>query len=68
MFYFFHDITIVRLNKEKDDIQRAYVYFTFFTECKLSQLGYNHIAHVAFVLHCALKTHLFTNQNARTIK
>ena len=28
----------------------------------------NHIAHVIFVLHSAMKTHLLTNQNPRTIQ
>ena len=28
----------------------------------------NHIAHVIFVLHSAMKTHLLTNQNAPTIQ
>ena len=28
----------------------------------------NNMAHVIFVLHSAMKTHLLTNQNARTIQ
>ena len=62
MFNFFYKIIIFIVNKEKDDTRSAY--------CKLSQLGdsANHIAHVIFVLHSAMKTHFQTNQNARTIQ
>ena len=39
MFYFFYKIIIFRLNKEKDDIRSAYVYFNFFhkTVCSRKQ-------------------------------
>ena len=60
MFCFFYKIIIFSLNKEKDDIRSAY--------CKFPQLGDSHPAHVIFVLHSAMKAHLYTNQNARTIQ
>ena len=39
--------------------------------CKFSQLGdskLNHIAHIIFMLHSAMKTHLLTNQNPCNIQ
>ena len=59
MFYFFYKIIIFRLNKEKDDIRSAYVYFNFFHETVNSHNleTANHNAHVIFVLHSAMKTH-----------
>ena len=62
MFYLFYKIIIFIVNKEKDDIPSAY--------CKFLQLKpqSNHIAHVISVLHSAMKTHLLTNQNPRTIQ
>ena len=70
MFYFIYKIIIFRLNKERDDIRRAYVYFSFFYETVNSHNleTANHIAYVIFVLHNAMKTHLLTNQNAQTIQ
>ena len=70
MFYFFYKIIIFSLNKENDDIQSAYVYFNFFHETVNSHnlKTANHIAHVIFVLHSAVKTHLLTNQNAPTVQ
>ena len=32
IFNFFYKISIFRLNKEKDDIRSAYIYFSFFNE------------------------------------
>ena len=62
MFYFFYKIIIFIVNKKKDNIQSTY--------CKFSQLGdsMNHIAHIIFMLHSVMKTHLLTNQNTRTIE
>ena len=56
MFCLFYKIIIFDLDKEKDDIRSAY--------CKFPQLGatVNHIAHVIFVLHGAMKTH-FVDQS-----
>ena len=70
MFYFFYKIIIFCLNKEKDDTQSVYVYFNFFHETVNSHNleTANHIAHVIFVLYRAIKTHLLTNQNARSIQ
>ena len=71
MFYFFYKIFIFRFNKEKDELRSAYVYLNFFHETVTSHnFGdrTNHIAHVIFVLHSAMKTHLLTNQKARTIQ
>mgnify|MGYP001795628253 CR=1 FL=1 len=69
IFYFFHNIIFCL--KEKIDIRSTYVYFlNFFHETVKSHNleAANHNAHVIFVLHCAMKTHLWTNQNARTIQ
>ena len=65
MFYFFYKIMIFRLDKDKDDIWSAYVYFNFFHETLTTWRQQNHISHVIFILHSAMKTHLYTNQNAR---
>ena len=69
MFYFCYKI-IFRLNEDKDDIRSACVYFNFFHETVNSHKleTANHIAHVIFMLHSVMKTHLLTNQNARTIQ
>ena len=70
MFYFFHKI-VFRLYKERDDdIRSAYVYLNFFHETVNSHnLGTaSHTAHVIFVHHKAMKTHLKNNQNAPTIQ
>ena len=57
MFYFFYKI-IFRRNKKKDDKRDAYVYFNFFHETVNSHNleTANHIAHVIFVIHSAMKT------------
>ena len=52
MFNFFYKFIIFSLNKEKDDIRSAYC-----TDSHNSET-FNHIAHVIFVLHSAMKTHL----------
>ena len=59
MFYFFYK-TIFCRNKEKDDIRSAYVYFNFIHKAVNSHNleAANHIAHVIFILHSAIKTHL----------
>ena len=61
MLYFFYRI-IFYLNKEKDDIWNEYVYFNFSDETKTVNSHNletaNHIAHVIFVLHSVMKTHL----------
>ena len=51
---------IFRLYKEKGDIRSAYVYIKFFHETVNSHNleTANDIAHVIFVLHSAMKTHL----------
>ena len=66
MFYFFYKI-IFHLNKKKDGIRSVYAYLYFFHETVNSHNleTANHTAHVIFVLHSAMKTHLLTNQNAR---
>ena len=50
-----------------DDIQSAYVYFNFFHETLNSHNleTVRHIAHVIFVLHSAMKTHLMINQKCK---
>ena len=60
-FYFFYKIIIFHFNKEKDDIQSAYVYFSFFHEAvnSVNLETANHIAHVIFLLHSAMKTHIY---------
>ena len=60
MFPFFYKIIIFRLSKEKDNIRSAYVYFNFFHETvNFHNLKTaNHITHVIFMLHSAMKTHL----------
>ena len=66
MFYFFYKTIIFLLNKEKG----ACVWFNLFSwNSKFVQLGdrTNHIAHVIFVLHSAMKAHLLTNQTARVL-
>ena len=70
MFYFFYKIIIFRFNKEKDDIRSAYVYLNFFHETVTSHNLETEatILLVIFVLHSPMKTHLLTNQNARTIQ
>ena len=70
MFYFFYKIIVFRLSKEKYDIRSAWVECHFFHEIVNSYnlKKANHIAHVIFVLHSAMKTHFKTNQNARTIQ
>ena len=72
MFYFVYEIISFCLDKEKDDrdVRSAYVYFKFFHETVNSHNleTANHIAHVIFVFHSAMKTHFLTNQNARTIQ
>ena len=52
MFYFFYKIIIFHLNKKKDDIRSAYVYFDFFHETVNSHNleTANHTAHIIFVL------------------
>ena len=70
IFYFFYEIIIFRLNKEKDYIRSTCTQFNFFHEAVNS---YNlktakHIAHVIFVLYSAMTTRLLPNQNARTIE
>ena len=69
MFYFFYKL-IFRLNKEKDDIRSAYVYFNFFHETVTSHNlePTNFIATSIFVFYITMKTHLEANQNARTIQ
>ena len=70
MFYFFYKIIIFLLNKEKDDKRSVYLYFDFFLEtvnCRKLETT-DHIVHVIFVLHSAMKTRLLPNQNARTIQ
>ena len=60
MFYFFYNI-IFCLNKEKDAIQSAYIYFHFFFETVNSHNleTATHIAYVILVvLRSAMKTHL----------
>ena len=66
MFYFFYKIIIFRL-KEKDNIRSARVYFNFFHETVNSHNleTANHIAHVIFVFHSAMKTH-FIDQSKHT--
>ena len=69
MIYFFYEIIIFRLNKQKDDIRSSNVYFYFFDETVNSHnLGEttNHIGYLTFLLHSVMKTHS-TNQNALTI-
>ena len=73
MFYFFYKYIIFRLKKEKDDMRSALCVvspFNLFHETVNSHNleTANHIAHVIFVHHSAMKTHLLTNQNARTIQ
>ena len=66
----FYKIIIFCFNKKKDFIRSAYVYLNFFHETvNFSQLGDrgNHNAHVIFVLHSTMKTHL-TDQNTLTIQ
>ena len=53
---FLNKIIVFRFNKEKDDIRSAFIKTA------------NHIPHVIIVFHSAMKTHLLTNQNARTIQ
>ena len=62
MFYFFYKIIIFRLNKEKDDIRSAYVYFSFFYETVNSQLELaNHISQRYEKHTCRpIKTHVQT--------
>ena len=58
--YFFYKIIIFHHNKEKDDVRRTYVSFNSFHETVNShnlETAY-HIAHIIFVLHSAMKTHL----------
>ena len=62
MFYFFYKIIIFIVNNEKVDIRNAY--WEFLT----TRRQLNHIAHAIFVLHSAMKTHLLTNKNPRTIQ
>ena len=50
MFYFFYEIIIFIVNKDKDDMRSAY--------CKFSQLGDILTTHATFMLHSAMKTHL----------
>ena len=62
-----------RLNiQEKGNMQSAYAYthLNFFYEAVNSHNSetVKHSFHVTFVLHSAMKTHLLTNQNARTIQ
>ena len=66
IFCFFYKITSFQLNKKRDDIWSAYVYFNFFHETVNSHnLGTaNHIAHVIFVLYSAMKT--LIDQSKRT--
>ena len=51
---------IFRRNKEKGDLRSAYVYFNFIHQTVNSPNleAANHIAHIIFVLHNAMKTHL----------
>ena len=55
MFYFFYEIIIFRLNKEKDYIRSAYVYLNFFhktvTSCNLETEP-----NIFLVLHSAINT------------
>ena len=69
-FISFIKLLFFRRNKEKDDIRSAYVYFNVFHETVNSHIlkADNYISHVIFVLHSAMKTHLYTNQTARTIQ
>ena len=73
MFCFFCKIIFVHFNKEKDDMRSAFVQISFFMKLHVTfyaELGdrANHIGHVIFVHHSAMKTHLLTNQKARTIQ
>ena len=67
MFYVIYKIISFWLNKEKDDMRSTFVSFIklYITSYNLETV--NHIAHVIFVLRSATKTHLLTNQNARTV-
>ena len=74
MFYFFYKI-IFCLNKKKDDIRSAYVYFNFIRHKTVNSHNLEfakHIVHVTLVLHSLHSTmkrsHLSTNQNARSIQ
>ena len=67
MFFITNKIIIFRPNREKDYTRSSYLYLYFFFETKNSH-NFNYIAHVIFVLNSAMKTHLLTNQNARTIQ
>ena len=66
--YLFYKIIIFRLNKKKDDIRSANVYFDFFHETVNSHNleTANHFGHVIlnlFLIHSAVKPHLQPNQN-----
>ena len=67
MFYFFYKIIIFSLNKEKDDIRKAYVYLSFF-HGTVASVTFHNLEIFIFVLHSAMKTYLQTNQYARTIQ
>ena len=66
MFYFFYEIIIFRLYKEKDDIRSGYVCLNLFHENVNSHIL--ETAHIIFVFHSDMKTHLLTNQNAHMIQ
>ena len=65
MFSFFYKTIIFRLNKEKEGIRSLYVFFYKTLKSYNLEIA-NHIAYVIFVFYGTMKTHLLTNQNART--
>ena len=70
MFYFFYK-TIFRLNKEKDDIRSAYVYFNFIHETINShnlEKGPTILLTPPWEDHFSLSYHLWTKVNAPTSK
>ena len=63
MFHFIYKIIILRLNKEKDDIE-VRLYFFRSLNCKFEAAYRSRY----FMRHSAMKTHLLTNQKAHTIQ
>ena len=73
MFYSFYKIIFrLKKGKKKRFNKRLYVIFYFFHETVNQwhslETANNIIAHVILALHRAMKTHLLTNQNARTMQ